>query len=629
MPRRSRPAQPIRHLTDAGCFASDGEMELIASIDVSGKSGADGRDGQSFLHPPRSAGTHGRRGGDASQPKPGEHAGVVQCVVGYERGDRASGKIAIEGEFEFAAGSYSNRRLRDSISIGQSGYVFIRAVGGDGGDGGDGGSGQPGSKGYRGRNATRFSHGTNGGPGGNGGNAGNPTDGGDSGDGGVVKLVVNHRDLGLLMLFKGNLDSGNIGFAGEGGQGGRGGKGGAGGSSYHWTESRSYTDSQGKRQTRTVFRSNPGGSNGRNGRNGAPSSYRAHDGRPGTVGELQIVVIGPGDIQTVYGSPYDLQLVDFDVSREYGVLEPDSLIAVDNLTIRNTGGMPTPDNYSVRIYIESDRWLVNEPVDLQLNQSLMPGEKFTFETKGLRIRLGDYTVEEPRKRAFRVRHPINPLARMESGIGRNFRQFENSQDVLLRFPIELTPISSLNSLAPGESTRVIWAIKNVSEETFDQKYLYRAVRASLRLLGGDLDTQHLVFFDTDDAPHDIVQSEFAKPISELRPGHTEIIETRIGVKQSRDIVPYQGFAIGVDLHLQRPKSSPNHDKYRRVDYRKTFIRISEQYTRSEDARFFVDCEPAHHCQRYRKMVSACRLLWQRHGCLGRFLLRILGFGSRG
>ena len=108
-------------------------------------------------------------------------------------------------------------------------------------------------------------------------------------------------------------------------------------------------------------------------------------------------------------------------------------------------------------------------------------------------------------------------------------------------PIELMAISSLNSLAPGESTRVIWGVTNVSQETFDQKYLYRAVRSSLRLLDGDIDHKHLAFFDTANAPHDIQRSPYQKPIQELRPGNTCVIETRIGIKQASEVVPYQGF----------------------------------------------------------------------------------------
>ena len=279
----SRPATPsefARHISDAGCFASDGEMDLIAQIEVSGEHGNNGRDGQSLFAPPRTPGTHGRRGGDATRAYDGQPAGDVQLHLAYALEHRDRSVLSIRGN------------VGGEIEIGESGYVFIRAVGGKGGNGGRGGDGQPGSTGTRGRDATRYSRGTNGGPGGNGGNAGNPTDGATGGDGGNVALTVADRNLGLLMLMKGNLVGGDIGFAGEGGRGGSGGAGGLGGSSYHWTETQSYTDGQGKRQTRTVFRSNPGGTSGRRGRDGASSAYRARDGQPGRDGQLRIVVVG-------------------------------------------------------------------------------------------------------------------------------------------------------------------------------------------------------------------------------------------------------------------------------------------------------------------------------------------------
>ena len=123
----------------------------------------------------------------------------------------------------------------------------------------------------------------------------------------------------------------------------------------------------------------------------------------------------------------------------------------------------------------------------------MPGETFTFEDVGIRLRLGDYVVDEPRTRHFRLRHPIDPQASMESGIGRPFRQFPNSEEIRVQFPVHIAALTCLNSLAPGEATRVIWAIRNDGEETFDQKYTYRAVQSHLRLLGGDLDPAHVVY----------------------------------------------------------------------------------------------------------------------------------------
>ena len=212
------------------------------------------------------------------------------------------------------------------------------------------------------------------------------------------------------------------------------------------------------------------------------------------------------------------------------------------------------------------------------------------------FRIGDYVVEEPRTRSFRLRHPVSPQARLESGIGRSFEQFENGEDIRVRFPIELTPMTCLNSLAPGESTRLIWAVKNVGTETFDQKYLYRSVRSRLRLLGGDLNQDLIAFFDDEDLPcavdvNDGQTTDWEKRIGELRPGDSILIETRIGIRDDLPdgpvAIPYQGFAVGVDLDLQRPGSSEQSDQYRRVDYRKTFIRVSERYLREDASRFLL------------------------------------------
>ena len=586
MSRRLRALpDPNRHRSDAGCFASDSEIDCIAELILQGQNGRDGRDGQSFFQPNRGCGRNGNRGGDATRAFNGQSGGSVDYALSYAHDDRRRGELLLDGSI--AAPDEQPQRSQSSVTIGETGYVFIQAGGGKGGNGGRGGNGQPGAPGCKGRDATRYSNGGNGGPGGNGGNAGNPTDGANGGHGGHVNLTVRDRDIGLLMLVKGNLVGGEIGFAGEPGIGGAGGPGGPGGNSYHWTETRTYRDSNGNTQTRTVFRSNPGGMRGRRGHNGANSFYRAKDGIPGTTGLLQIFVVDPQGNEQVYPAPFDLELVTFDVVSEYTILEPDSIVSIDNLTVRNRGRMPTPDNYTIRIDLPSDDWILWDECSLVMHQTLQPDETYTFRDVGLRFRLGDHIVDSPRKQPFSLRHMVSPAASMESGIHRPFRQFENGEEIKVQFPVELVGITALNSLAPGESTRVIWGIKNISDETFDHKYLYRAVQANLKLIGGDLNLESVAFFDDQDREHDLIEQPFQKPIAELKPGETRVIETRIGIEDHDDIVPYQGFAIGVDLFQQRPRTSESNTEYRCVDYRKTFIRVAERYLKEDSSRFLL------------------------------------------
>ncbi|MEM1069418.1 MAG: hypothetical protein AAGI63_11020, partial [Planctomycetota bacterium] len=127
----------------------------------------------------------------------------------------------------------------------------------------------------------------------------------------------------------------------------------------------------------------------------------------------------------------------------------------------------------------------------------------------------------------------------------------------------------------------------VGEETFAQKYLYRAVQSSIRRLTGDLDPNAIVFFDPDGHEVGIVDADFTLPVRELQPGASVQIETRVGIRESAHVTPYQKIEIGVDLDLQRPTSSDSKDAYRTVDYRKTFIRISEQYLREDGSRLLL------------------------------------------
>ncbi|QDV65612.1 DUF7932 domain-containing protein [Crateriforma conspicua] len=555
-----------------GCFASVGEIDSLYQLPLRGRNGRHGQHGTSYRRPPARPGKRGANGGNATSPEDGGDANDAIIRLGFSGMDQQNLQL--------------NGPVQVDVNIGDQGYVFMNGRGGRGGNGGDGGNGQPGSRGYRGRDATRFSRGGNGGPGGDGGNAGNATDGGNAGRGSDLRLQIDHRDLGLLMLVKGDQRSGDVGFAGTPGKPGKGGPGGPGGSSYHWTETRTYRDSEGRTRTRVVHRSNPGGFRGRAGRDGAPAFYRPVDGTEARPGRLAIDVRLPEGVVR-YPSPYDLQLRTLDVASEYAILEPDSLVSADAITIVNCGGMPTPDNFVVRIFLDRDRWILPDEVDLVLVKSLQPGESFTFQNAGLRFRLGDYDVDRPRRQPFTLDHQVNPHCRMESGICRPFRQFENGEDIEVRFPIELTEIEALGSLTPGESTWVRVGITNVSDETFDNQYLYRAVKSQMRLLSGDLAFENIAFFDPTDQSFDLMSTDLTCPIGDLRPGQTHQIQTRIGIREDADIVPYQAFRFGIDLHLQRPKSSPRHDEFRCVDYRNWQIRVAEPYRRDDGSRFLL------------------------------------------
>ncbi len=570
---------------DAGCFASDGEIECFLELDLRGADGRNGADGRCDfpLHLPAN-GQDGQRGEDAGPASPGLDATSARIRLSYANHDVENPVIALTGELIPA--DRAKQPLQLTKPIGGHGYLFLRAVGGRGGNGGRGGDGGPGAPGYPGHNATRYTSGTNGGDGGNGGDAGEPTDGEVGGNGGSIVIEVAHDETGLLMLAKGDLSGGELGFAGEKGFGGRGGPGGPGGSSYHWTETRTRTVN-GKSQAYSVMRSNPGGFSGSRGYDGAPSRYTARDGRSGNEGRFCIRVQHSDGTAIQYASPYDLELTSFDIASEYTIFEPDSIASLDNLTVCNIGGMPTPPNYTIRIFLSSDEWILSEEIELTLPHSLAPEESFTFKDKGLRFRFSNVVIHEPRKQPFHLRHPVNPQAFLESGIHRPFRNFENPETTSVQFPIQLSDITALNSLAPGESTRVRYTITNIGDETFDDRLLHRSVRMGTRLLSGDVDQNQILFFDIEGLPHDLLTQEYFTAIRNLAPGESRVIESRIGVRYHSDVIAYQSLTFGVDLHAQHPKSSAAKEKYRCIDYRKETIRVSEKYCREEGSRFLL------------------------------------------
>lgn len=78
---------------------------------------------------------------------------------------------------------------------------------------------------------------------------------------------------------------------------------------------------------------------GRDGRPGAVISNRLVEGSPGKNGSFTIIVRSCDGEEQEYPSPYNLELVDFDIEDENGdgIFEPGEHIMVKRIRIRNTG----------------------------------------------------------------------------------------------------------------------------------------------------------------------------------------------------------------------------------------------------------------------------------------------------
>lgn len=134
------------------------EPKPLATLDVSGRGGADGEHGMPGA-PARATGADGGRGGDAGLASPGEGAGEIRIAL---IGDEKAASVRIEGSVVARDGK---RDVRDLVMIDENGFLALRAIGGDGGRGGNGGRGGDGADGADGSDATRYSSGSNGGAG--------------------------------------------------------------------------------------------------------------------------------------------------------------------------------------------------------------------------------------------------------------------------------------------------------------------------------------------------------------------------------------------------------------------------------------------------------------------------------
>ncbi|MDB4622045.1 hypothetical protein OAG82_04225, partial [Rubripirellula sp.] len=67
----------MRHTSDAGCFSSDGEIEILHLINISGKPGQHGKRGKNYPTPPMQPGARGMHGGAAGPSERGHDADAI------------------------------------------------------------------------------------------------------------------------------------------------------------------------------------------------------------------------------------------------------------------------------------------------------------------------------------------------------------------------------------------------------------------------------------------------------------------------------------------------------------------------------------------------------------------------
>lgn len=398
----------------------------------------DGSSGQSGLQG-HAAGPGGRIFLTASLPQPGKLllAGEALCP-------------RVEG----------TATLPRSLDVESLGAVQLLAQGGPGGRGGDGGDGARGATGFSGSDATRYSSGGDGGRGGDGGDGGAAGRGGAGGDGGTIHLRLAPEDLDLALLFEWDVSGGEGGSPGAPGAGGAGGYGGEGGDSYSWTENESYTDAQGNSQTRTVSRSNPGGSRGPSGSDGL-SGASAAPGPSGAPGNFSLEVAGRSfsDRYRLECAGYRISSSQRDCLLEFGEREN----RVEGVLLRNTAELFSPGQF-VELRLGPRPGVLPHPVAVPV-PSLARGPGQSLE--GLTFDLEEAPTESLPSLHERLRRQvwIEPEVHFPR-LNRIAPEAGRPTEIEVTFPVELETLSSPPSLMPGQMIQQRWVVRNLSRFEF-------------------------------------------------------------------------------------------------------------------------------------------------------------------
>ncbi len=550
--------------------------EDLRNLDVSGRNGQNGRNGTDRSGS-ASSDTNGADGGHAGPAEAGQKSGDIN--VSFKSGP--NGTLILEGQFN-PAGS-GPQQVRETITIGKKGYIPLRANGGHGGAGGDGGNGQDGGRGSDGSNSySQFSNGGNGNDGGRGGDGGKATSGEKAGAGGKINVRVTGDDTHLIMLALPEVRGGKGGKAGSNGRGGSGGAGGSGGSGYHWTETHetSSTDSEGNTTTSTytTSHSTSDGSSGSRGSSGHNGNASVSKGADAPDGEYKITVDDGGGRKREYRQRYDMTIVDFQMHNDNGdsINEPGEKATIQKLRVRNTGGMPTPPNHPVTVYLGSSEWVVPQGVELKVPKSLAPGEEYVFDKEVLPFKIPDTNIVEKDK-AFERADAARPLS-FQAEVDRPYTNFDKPHHFTIQFPIKIEPVHAIETLAPGDAAKMEWKVTNISGRDFGgASDLKREVATRLGMANHGEMGKNIVLMDSEGKPIDWNKG-LLQEISNLKAGQSTNIKGMMGVLPGAE--SYASAQMQVDLQLGQIEAPGT----RRAVQQNTYpVRIGEKYQKTPNS----------------------------------------------
>ncbi len=576
------------------------------NIDISGSDGLPPKDGTCCVLYPRtnSQNQTPKSGEDARPGTPGVFANNLDLKL--RDTEDLNGAIVVYGTVYNQGNGRVSSIINEKISLSSS--IFINAEGGNGARGGKGGQGQDGCDGDDGVDADDENDGTDGDDGCNSGGGGDASSAQDGGDGGQVRVFIPVNQTHLALLVNASVEGGQGGAPGIVGQPGDPGRGGNGGSSHRYIDyyvdepacssSNGGSDYNGggsndlgngydsfesdaspyiidllKDTTQVaghilnelvgvspayacggrnpVYATNSGGSDGRNGISGPLGRGDTSPGEDGDNGDFEFIVVEANGRETSYRKPFDLQLLSYDLrdsapgGNEDGVFEPNEILTISRLRIKNISQMPSPKMADVVLSVQTANWLIANPVDRVLVPALNGGQETTLRDVFFVKVKNAFTAGN--NQAWSVSDTIVPRGSVPR-IKRTIEGLTLPKTVHMSFPVEITPIQSVAVIGPGETAAIQWRVTNTSNRNFmGLNGAIRRLQTTLLRIGGDAPRNTISNINIG-LDEDNLSGSFLRTITELRAQESVIISGSIDF--SIESEPYTSVDIQSSLGLE-------------------------------------------------------------------------------
>ncbi|KAI4861084.1 hypothetical protein F4820DRAFT_82279 [Hypoxylon rubiginosum] len=210
------------------------------------------------------------------------------------------------------------------------------------------------------------------------------------------------------------------------------------------------------------------GLDGENGHSGTAGTSILHSGMDGLRGNATVVVQKSDGSQQEYSSLYSLELVDFDVEDENGdgIFEPGEHFFIRRITVRNSGGMPSPARPIQLSMVESDWFkLVDGDDGRTFLPSIGEGASVTIDTS-IKVRIREREKYETLQAGTMfTRHEAIHLSAMMPWLERDIPKFDFNMMVDISYPCELRNIQALATVAQASLSTLSFEVYNHGNRT--------------------------------------------------------------------------------------------------------------------------------------------------------------------